>query len=69
MPCIALAALPGMGYPADIFPTKRFWSRDLGDRDITQGSAGEIAAFQGDGIGCVPDRSELSKRTVARHIV
>jgi O-succinylbenzoate synthase len=69
MPCMALAALPGMGYPADIFPTKRFWSRDLADKDITQGAAGEISAFKGDGIGCVPDRGELYKRTVASQII
>jgi len=32
--CVALAALEGFNYPADIFPTSRFYARDLGQPEL-----------------------------------
>ncbi len=64
MHCVALATLPGMGYASDIFPTDRFWARDLADKAVTMLAPGKIAAFAGPGVACVPDENQLLKETV-----
>jgi hypothetical protein len=32
--CVALAMLPNFTYPADIFPSTRFYHQDLGDEPL-----------------------------------
>jgi len=64
MPCLALATLPGMGYSHDFSPTRRFWPRDLADREIVMHAPGKIAAFEGAGIGCAPDENQLRAETI-----
>lgn len=52
--CIALATLPGFTYPADIFPSRRFYVRDLAEPEIELGGPGRIAALEKPGIGAQP---------------
>ncbi len=65
--CIALATLPNIGYPADIFPSSRFYRKDLSVPEIELSAPGRIRALPGPGIGCVPDRSELERLVVESH--
>jgi O-succinylbenzoate synthase len=63
---IALATQPGCAYPSDIFPSTRFWARDLSDQEIKLCAPGQIAAFEGDGIGCAPEPQQLRAMTLQR---
>ena len=65
--CIALATLPNIGYPADIFPSSRFYRKDLSVPEIQLSAPGRIRALPGPGIGCVPDRGELERLVVESH--
>jgi O-succinylbenzoate synthase len=62
--CMALATLPGMGYAADIFPTDRFFARDLTPQDVNLSAPGQITAFDGPGIGCAPELDQVAQFTV-----
>lgn len=62
--CLALATLPGMGYPPDIFPSSRFYERDLANREYSLCGPGQIRAFEGPGIGCEPSPDQLEGMTI-----
>jgi len=62
--CLALATLPGFSYPADIFPSSRFYRRDLGVPEITLSGPSHIRALDEPGIGTVPDPDALARMTV-----
>ena len=71
---IALAMLDDFTYPADIFPSNRFYTDDLGKPEVTlrRGPEGcpQVEAGEAPGIGCEPDPRLLEKFTVAhRRIV
>lgn len=57
--CTALATLDNIRYPSDIFPSDRFFKRDLANRAMHLHASGKIAAFAGPGIGCEPDAARL----------
>ncbi|MCC7349265.1 MAG: o-succinylbenzoate synthase [Phycisphaerales bacterium] len=61
---IALASLSNIHYPADIFPTSRFYHRDLGRRTIDLCGPSQISAVDGPGIGVVPDEQMLVQCTL-----
>lgn len=67
--CIALAMLDNCTYPADIFPSSRFYRDDLGkpEVELTRGPDGspQVTISEAPGIGCEPDRALLEKFTVA----
>jgi len=67
--CIALATLTNIKYPSDIFPTSRFYDRDLGNRPIELAGPSTVRAFEGSGIGCEPDSEQLRKLTIESHVV
>jgi O-succinylbenzoate synthase len=62
--CLALATLPNIQYPSDVFPSQRFYVKDLGSPQIRLARPSVIRAFEGAGIGCEPDPQELALRTV-----
>jgi O-succinylbenzoate synthase len=59
--CFALATLPNILYPCDIFPSYRFYTRDLGQPEIRLSAPSSIRASSQSGIGCEPDPAELEK--------
>jgi O-succinylbenzoate synthase len=67
--CLALATLPGMGYPHDIFPTDRFFARDLTPEMKELHGPGTMAAFDDPGIGCTPDMKYLEEVTLEKGVV
>jgi O-succinylbenzoate synthase len=63
---IALASLPNMRYPSDIFPTSRFYPEDATGHRLALSGVSQITAVAGSGIGVVPDEHELQKYVVER---
>ena len=59
--CIALATLSNFKYPSDIFPSDRFYKKDLSHPPITLSGPSEIKAFAGPGIGAEPNTIDLDK--------
>jgi o-succinylbenzoate synthase len=66
---IALATLPNIQYPSDIFPTSRFYAEDLGTSPIELSGPSEISALPGPGIGCEPHAERLARLLVEKAIV
>ena len=68
--CTALAMLPGCTYPADIFPSSRFYSEEVADRpvELCQSEAGRpaVAAAEVPGVGTTPIAELLDRFCVQR---
>jgi O-succinylbenzoate synthase len=62
--CIALGTLPGFTYPADVFPTSRFYKQDLAEPEIVLSGISQVTALDRPGIGTVPDPDRLQRLTV-----
>jgi len=62
--CIALGTLPGFTYPADVFPSERFYRRDLGEPPITLSGRSQVQASAEPGLGTVPNLELLSLQTL-----
>jgi o-succinylbenzoate synthase len=58
--CLALAALPNVRYPSDVFPSPRFYARDLAEPELALAGPSRMRAFPGPGIGCAPRPDALS---------
>lgn len=72
---VALAGLPNVRYPADVFPTARHYARDLAAPEVRtgtdpQGGAGQWAwASEAPGIAPAPDPAMLEQWAVERATV
>lgn len=70
---IALAMLDNCRYPADIFPSSRFYRRDLGQPEVVVAPGPDgapcVTASQEPGLGAAPDPERLAEFTVERAIV
>lgn len=55
----ALATLPNVKYPSDIFPTTRFYTQDLAEPEVVLSGPSEIKATAQPGIGCEPNNERL----------
>ncbi|MCA9099508.1 MAG: o-succinylbenzoate synthase [Planctomycetales bacterium] len=68
--CLALATLEGLTYPADIFPSARFFHEDPGDAPLEthlgQDGQRKIATLDAPGLGCRPRPDLLEKYTKAK---
>lgn len=62
--CLALATLPNMRYPSDIFPTSRFYAEDVSVPEMTLSGAGRMALGDGPGCGAEPDLARLAARAL-----
>ena len=62
--CLALATLPNIKYPSDIFPTDRFYTRDLGTKPMKLSGPGQMTVLDAPGIGVAVDEEMLEKLTV-----
>jgi len=66
---IALATLPNIKYPSDIFPTNRFYAEDLGAPPVELSGPSEIMAAAGPGIGCEPHPERLRRLQVEQAVI
>lgn len=57
--CLALATLPNIKYPSDIFPTGRFYARDLSVPPMALSAPSEMQAPDVPGVGAEPDPEYL----------
>ncbi|MBN2311406.1 MAG: o-succinylbenzoate synthase [Candidatus Hydrogenedentes bacterium] len=64
--CLALATLPNIAYPSDIFPSERFYRRDLATPPMTHSAPSQFAAHPSPGIGVEPDPAALDEYTIER---
>jgi o-succinylbenzoate synthase len=60
----ALATLPNVRYPSDVFPTSRYYRQDLGDPATALSGPSQITATSEPGIGCAPHAERLAKQTL-----
>jgi o-succinylbenzoate synthase len=67
--CIALATLPNIHYPSDIFPTSRFYVEDLGQPAIEHSEPGKFCASDQSGIGVIPNPLQLEKMGLEQAIL
>jgi len=62
--CLSLATLPNVKYPSDIFPTERFYRKDLGCPPMALSGPSLMHLSSNPGIGVEPDPNQLKKLTV-----
>jgi O-succinylbenzoate synthase len=71
--CAALAMLDNFSYPADIFPSRRFYVEDLSQPEVELlGDASGmpcVAAAEAPGIGAAPHAGRLAACTVASAVL
>ena len=67
--CAALGTLPGFNYPADVFPSRKFYVEDITDRWIEQDENCNVVLDETPGVGFDPVPERLEKVTVMRAIV
>ena len=61
---IAFATLPNIKYPSDIFPTSRFYKKDLGKPEIRHSAPSQFMPLEAAGIGVVPDEEFLKEMVI-----
>ena len=64
--CLALATLPNIKYPSDIFPTSRFYDKDIAYPPMILSSAGEFHVKTDPGIGAEPDPEVFENSIIER---
>ncbi|MBA3686104.1 MAG: o-succinylbenzoate synthase, partial [Planctomycetes bacterium] len=62
--CLALASLPNIAYPSDVFPTNRFYARDLARPEMRLSAPSQMRLSDAPGVGAAPDPDELSRLCV-----
>ncbi len=65
--CLALSSLSNIHYPADLFPSNRFYKKDLGQPEIELSGPSQITAQPGPGIGCTPNFDLLQELSLEHH--
>jgi O-succinylbenzoate synthase len=64
--CLALATLSNIKYPSDIFPSDRFFAKDLGEPPMVLSGPSQVTAAMLPGIGVEPNPARLEQLTVER---
>jgi O-succinylbenzoate synthase len=67
--CIALATLPNIKYPCDVFPSSRFYKRDLSVPETIHSAPSMFRAHNAPGIGVEPDSEMLEKEILNQVVV
>jgi O-succinylbenzoate synthase len=67
--CIALATLPNFTYPADVFPSQRYYRQDVAAPEIRLTGPSRVAALDRPGIGTAPDQVRLARMTLDHTVV
>ena len=63
---IAMSTLPGFVLPGDVSASRRYWSQDIIDPEVTVSAKGTIAAPRKPGLGYVPNVARIEKLTVRK---
>ena len=66
---IAFATLSNIGYPSDIFPTSRFYTKDLSTASIEHSAPGQFKATDESGIGACPDEDRLQELAIEQIVL
>jgi len=61
---IALSTLPGFTLPGDVSASRRYWSEDIIDPEVTVTPQGTIRVLQSPGLGYTPNLERIEKLTV-----
>lgn len=64
--CAALGTLPGFTYPADVFPSSKFYTEDITDRWIEQDDQCRVVLNDAPGVGYEPIPERLDRVTVVQ---
>ncbi|MDP6779871.1 MAG: o-succinylbenzoate synthase [Candidatus Latescibacteria bacterium] len=67
--CAALGTLPGFNYPADVFPSSRFYTEDIADRWIEQDENCCVVLDDTPGVGFEPVPERLEAVTRSREVI
>jgi O-succinylbenzoate synthase len=65
--CLAMATMPNMKYPNDIFPSSRFYKQDLGRPEMNLSGPSQVTATSLPGLGVEPDPEQLA-RVMVEHV-
>jgi O-succinylbenzoate synthase len=63
---IAMSALPGFTLPGDVSASKRYWTEDVIDPEVTVSARGTIRVPQTAGLGYTPNPERIEKATVRK---
>ena len=66
---IALSTLANFTLPGDVTASKRYWTEDVIDPEVTVTPQGTIRAPSGPGIGYEPRRERIERLTVRREVL
>jgi O-succinylbenzoate synthase len=69
MHCLALATLPNILYPSDIFPSSRFYRLDLAEPEMALSAPSQMTAPMTPGAGAEPVAERLAACTLERAVV
>ncbi len=67
--CVELASLPHVSYPADIFPSSKFYTTDLAVRPLELAEPGRFRTATAPWVDNTPDPDQLAKLTVTKYEV
>ncbi len=67
--CAALATLPNFKYPADIFPSERFYKRDLAYPPMMLSMPSQVMLLPTPGVGSLPDPDELERLSIEKAVL
>ncbi len=63
---IAMSTLPGFTLPGDVSASRRYWSQDIIDPEVTVSAAGTIRVPQTSGLGYAPNLDRIERATVRK---
>jgi len=69
MHCLALATLPNITYPSDIFPSSRFYRNDLSRPAVALSGPSQMTAPMIPGAGAEPDPQRLEACVIERAVI
>ncbi len=67
--CAALGTLPGFTYPADVFPSSKFYAEDITDRWVEQDESCNVVLDETPGVGFDPVQERLDAVTAMREVI
>ena len=66
---IALSTLPNFTLPGDVTASRRYWTEDVIDPEVTVTPQGTIRVPSGPGIGFEPRRDRIEELTVRKEVL